>query len=234
MANDKREKHETQFPLVPAAPQAAQPADLAPAQKPDATWTIEALLAYAMAWLAQAGVLARKTTLAVLRAGLPLFIIRERLKPERKWCQFQKERNLPRTSVWEAIELHLRVTERGFTEEQAAEMPWPEPLEFFGIGRREEADDEDGPVDAEPVEGDEDSACGDADVVAFPVERHGEGEAVPAVPASPAAKVSKTAKKEQVDLSPCEIDAATVYIKAVGGWDRAVYVLQSMLNVVGG
>lgn len=234
MANDKSEKHETQFPLVPAAPQAAQPADLAPAPKPDAGWTIAALLACAMGFLSEAGILARKTTLAVLRAGLPLWLIRERLKPESKWCQFQREHNLPRTSVWEAIEFHLRVTAQGLTEEQVGEMAWSEAKEFFGIAkpRKNEVDDDEGPVDAELVEPYEDSTCTCTDlaVARDHIEHHGDGEAVPAVPAT---KANKIAKKDHAEPSPCEIDAATTYVKAVGGWDRADYVLQSVKNSMG-
>jgi hypothetical protein len=196
-----------------------QPQPVVP--KPDATWTIEALLACALAFLAEAGILARKTTVAVLRAGLPLWLLRERLKCEKRWCKFQRERDLPRTSVWEAIELHLRVTEQGLTEDQVAAMPWPEAREFFGIcgQRKQTADEPECPVSAEPVE----------------AEQHGEGDAQPAEPAiAIAATAKKVAKQEPVDLSPCEIDAATAFVTAVGSWERAVVVVQSIKDIVGG
>ncbi len=234
MAKDKCEKHETQFPLVPAASQAAQPADLAPAPKPDETWPTDALLALVMALLAEAGVLARKTTALVFKAGHALSLLRPRFKSAGGWCKFQRDRNLPRTSVWEAIELYERATEQGHDEDDVSTMTWTEAKEYFEIAKPKADENDEGPVDAEPVVPDDDLACDDAAVAAFPLERHGEGNAVPAAPASPVAKANKTAKKDHGDLSPCEIDAATVFIKAVGSWDRAVYVIQAVQTVVGG
>ena len=90
-------------------------------------------------------------------------------------------------------------------------------------------------VDAEgPVDDDDDSACGDADVVAFAPKRHGDGEAVPAASACPAAKAKKAVKKDQGDLTPCEIDAGNALLKVAGTWDLAMHVIETLKNVAGG
>ena len=222
---------------TPAAFRTAPPAVRLPQGQPDDTWPVEALLAYAREQLGEAGALARKTTGLVYRAGYALWLLRARLKSsqsKRGWCDFQHENNLPRTSVWEAIQLWRRATDLGLTEDKVSSIPWPEARQFVGIAAKKEKTQV--RLEAEPVVTavSEETGVAAATTATTPnqdkVSRKAKAKTASAHPAPKPKRV--TNKDDQHDLTPCEIDAGTVYITAVG-WKRAFHVLQALENTVG-
>jgi hypothetical protein len=122
-------------------------------------------------------------------------------------------------------------------------MPWSEAREFFAISKPRQISDAEPPCPVSvaplPQEDAELASDGDdsiIDVVPMPAEELPPAKAAvnvePAVDAVP--KVNHAAKQDAVVLSPCEIDAATAFVQAVGTWDRAVCVLENVKDIVGG
>lgn len=191
--------------------------------------------------------LGRMTIEERLDAGHVLSIVRRRHKDDGQWCAIQDEYKLPRTIVWETIEAYERSTKLGHCPQEVAANyeTWTEVLVAYGVAKERPKkpavpaanNDEQRPAHAEPVnepEPDGRSAADSTGNCQANQKDGGNAEDKPAraVPES-APKAEKAAKKVQPDLTPCEIDAATVFVKAVGGWPRAVRVLELVKNVMG-
>ena len=98
------------------------------------------------------------------------------------------------------------------------------------------------PIQAEPHEGGlSETDTGDAKIEAPPAQAEPASATTGtahvgcgAKPAAKAAKAKKVEAKDQGNLTPCEIDAGNNLLKVAGSWDRAMHVLQTLKNVVGG
>ena len=69
-------------------------------------------------------ILSRKSSLDLFRAGHALSIARDKLKEEKKWCEWQEKNDLPRSSVLEAIKLY---------EKTARDNP-DDTVAFYNLG----------------------------------------------------------------------------------------------------
>ena len=109
---------------------------------PDETWSIERLLDFGQKSLCEgeecdrlAVPLARRSIVARFGAGHACSILRDRLKPLGKWCDFQAEHSLPRTSVWEVVEVYEAAGREDLTKNDLAERysTWTGILLAFGL-----------------------------------------------------------------------------------------------------
>ncbi len=131
----------------PNAVDLAQPPDvivMSPADMPDETWSVDQLLEYGNAGLREgeecdrlAVPLARRSIVARCGAGHAYSILRSRFRPLRKWCGFQTENDLPRTSVWEVMAIYEAAVREGLTSEEIAGRysTWTEVLLAYGLAR---------------------------------------------------------------------------------------------------
>ena len=126
-------------PAIPAMP--------VPRGEPDETWTDDALNEYGQSELAESSSLSRKSVRARFRAGHPYSILRKRYKGDDAWVRFQKDHDLPRTKVWETIEVYERATAAGHTEDDMAEHEtWTAAMLAYGVVKEREKAQE--PVEA--------------------------------------------------------------------------------------
>src|SRR5262245_45284198 len=100
--------------------------------KPDESWDITALLAYAKGEMAEALSLAKRTTIHYYRAGHALALVPDKLKQTRTWCRWQDDNGLSRTTVHDAI----RIYERAGSEAACANLPIMDAFQKFGIIKR--------------------------------------------------------------------------------------------------
>lgn len=228
---------------------------------PDDTWSDNDLLQYGRTAIIRGDrdeerqlVLGRRSIKERLDAGHALAIVRQRHKGDGTWCKMQDEHGLSRTTVWEVIEVYEQSAALGHTQEDVAAKhdTWTEVLVAYGVVRNRAAkevaaddtaqikdlDQEQGPVlatelpsldHAEQPEVDaKQDSCNAYVAPPAPDQAEQPGKAT----ANKPPKV-KAVKKEQIDISPCEIDAATAFVQAVGNWARAVVVLQAVKDIVG-
>ncbi len=236
----------------------AQPAAPSAEPMPDDTWSDGALMQYGRTAIIRGDrdeerqlVLGRRSVKERLGAGHALSIVRQRHKGDGTWCKLQDGHGLSRTTVWEVIEVYEQSAALGHTQEEIAAKyeTWTEVLKAYGVVRdraRKEvaADDMAKPAVGEVLDSDDDAAELLGMISRGQPEDSGHADAASSAPAqaeqSDKAKANnnppkvKAVKKEQIDISPCEIDAATAFVKAVGNWERAVVVLQSVKELIGG
>jgi hypothetical protein len=122
---DENDLHELGYAIDPNNPNEAIRLEAIAEQMPNESWDLDRLGLYASSGLreanrleSEASQLSRRSTVQVFRAGHALFLARERLKAERRWCEWLSENNIPRTNAWEAIELY----EQGGSEEAVANL----------------------------------------------------------------------------------------------------------------
>ena len=84
---------------------------------------------------AEADSLSRRSVESLFRAGRVLSVIRDRLKPQRKWTQWQKDHKVSVTSAWQAIELY----EKSGSETALAGLTRTEALKKFDIDKSKPA-----------------------------------------------------------------------------------------------
>jgi hypothetical protein len=84
-----------------------------PDKRPDPSWTVQQLAIYAEGKMAssaqaekQAILQAHKSAVDLFWAGAALWLIREKLKDEKRWVAWQKAKKLARSTVLEAIALY--------------------------------------------------------------------------------------------------------------------------------
>jgi hypothetical protein len=210
--------------------------------EPDDTWATEKLVEYAMTAMGEAGILARKTTVLVFRAGHALSLLRPRFKAAGSWCRFQQENGLPRTSVWEALEFYSRAQEQGRNEENISTMTWTEAKECFGITKPKKDDE---PADLAPagpcVLFGEEFAAGPLDAETTDRDHTHAGQCVSAVPAEPACKAHASDEQRAADRAflekPGMIEitdedglAFQTFVENVGGLARAQVVFAEMIR----
>lgn len=97
--------------------------------EPDSTWSLDQLAAYAHGKLDQFFGLAKKSTVEVFRAGQALVLARNQIAKDRAWGKWLKEKGIPRTTAWEAIQL----VEKAEKEEAVADLTPPEAFKRFGV-----------------------------------------------------------------------------------------------------
>jgi hypothetical protein len=119
---------------------------------PSETWDEARLTSYIVVSLAeadeyekQATALSRRSTAMIYRAGHALSILAPRLKAERRWCPWQAEHGIARTTAWEAIKLF----ERAPSEQAIALLTSSEAKQQYGIYQDDDQDDQDD--DQEPT-----------------------------------------------------------------------------------
>ncbi len=99
---------------------------------PDDSWSLDDLRTYALSRLNEASILARRSTAQTYRAGRALSLAKNKLKTLKAWGKWQQEHDLPRTSVWEAVELFRKAP-----SEEAIEHLTPQKAkEQFGIVKK--------------------------------------------------------------------------------------------------
>ena len=68
----------------------------------------------------QAQPLIRQSIGSRLRGGHAMSILRARLKSEGRWLRFQQDNALPRTTLWQMIEVYERAAKDGYTAQALA------------------------------------------------------------------------------------------------------------------
>jgi glycerol-3-phosphate dehydrogenase len=81
---------------------------------------------------AESDCLSRRSVESLFRAGRVLAAIRDRLKSQRKWTEWQNDHKVGTTSAWQAIKLF----EAAGSEEAVADLTRTEALIKFGITER--------------------------------------------------------------------------------------------------
>ena len=121
IAKNEAELNKMGIGIDPNDPTKAEVLAAKPDETPDSSWSLDRLAAYISGKLGeskgfeiQATVLSRKSALAVFRAGRALVIARQKTKEQKvKWTVWLKERNIPRTNAFEAMELFDGAVYRG-------------------------------------------------------------------------------------------------------------------------
>ena len=94
---------------------------------PEDSWKTETLEGYAVHHHTEYLGLQRRSAVHLYRAGLAFRLIRERSKGERKWCSWQDQHEIPRTTAWEAIKLA-----DDFKSEESACWTWNHRSQTYG------------------------------------------------------------------------------------------------------
>jgi hypothetical protein len=109
-----------------------------PDKRPHPSWTVEQLAIYAKGKMAssaqaekQAILQAHKSAVDLFWAGAALWLIREKLKDEKRWVAWQKAKKLARSTVLEAIALY----ENAKSPDALVGLGITEAKERFGVVR---------------------------------------------------------------------------------------------------
>jgi hypothetical protein len=207
-----------------------------PDNRPDETWSVEQLLAYGRKSLGEAdecdrlaAPLARQSIAAKFGAGHCYSILRDRFKPRGEWCRFQATHRLPRTTVWEVVEVYQAATRAGLKEDDLVERftTWTGVLLAFGVVRPRNNDVGGCTVEyLEPPSDDgDDNAPHDSKDKAGTVTGTSSGREGPDRGPARDAEENPPAPP-QLPVTAAEIDALTTFLEAVGGLSRAEYVFR--------
>ena len=211
---------------------------MSPAEVPDETWSMEQLLDYGREALREseecdmlAVPLARRSVVTKFGAGHAYSILRSRLKPLGKWCSFQEEHKLPRTSVWEVVEVYEAATRDGLKADDLVDQysTWTGILLACGLAkprrnkvggcvveRIEPPSDDEDDVQGDVVEGDL--------VVEDPDGEDLEDDLDESDDESPYAE-PEGITEEIPSVTEDQIGAADLFIAAVGGLEHAARAL---------
>ena len=166
-----------------------------------------------------------------VRAGHAYSILRRRLKPLGKWCSFQVENQLPRTSVWEVVEVYEAAVRDGLDTKDLADRysRWTEVLLAYGLAKPRKnkvggclveplkpptEEDDDAQDEDDGQDFDEDDLHDKPD----PDEDESDDDA-------PDADPPETTEVEPPPVTDDQVAAADAFISTVGGLVHAVRVL---------
>jgi len=216
-----------------------------PADEPHESWSNETLLNCGRESLeegdrleAQSQPLMRQSISSRMRGGHALSILRARLRAEGRWTGYQQENALPRTTVWQVIEVYERATADGHSARDLAKVygTWTAVLLAYGLAkpRRNKA----GGCVVEPLEPPEESDDShDEDFDDDLDDGDGNGDEEPdddgledGEPDDEGNREDSGAKPQELEPEPLpvtdeQIGAAEVFVGAVGGLVHAVRVL---------
>lgn len=195
---------------------------------PDESWSDDDLIDYLKGQVDGITLLQRRTAVKVWLAGKAAYILRDRMKKDRRWCRFQQENDLPRATVWEAIKLY----ELAPALDLVKGLGLDEAKREFGI--RADAMPEDGDDTVDPASA-ESTADSDEETETPLDEAHAgtsielaldedEEESEEATSDFPSNGVAGTA----VSITKVDWDATLRFVQQTGGWERASLVLQEV------
>ncbi len=227
----------TDITLVPLEVNAIQTAE-----EPDESWSDKMLLDCGRAAInesdlleAQAQPFIRQSIDSRLRGGHAMSILRARLKAEGRWLGFQQENALPRTTMWQMIEVYERSAKDGYTAQDLIDNygNWTSTLLGYGLAKPrknkvgghdteylEAPKENDDDVRDDGVEGDFDGA--DVD---YGDGSEGDAEEDESDDESADAEPDGIAEEEIPPVTADQIGAADTFVAAVGGLTHAVRVL---------
>ncbi len=210
-------------------------------QAPDSTWSNERLLDYGTRSLGEGDqhaqrlhALARKSVVPKFRAGHAFSILQERLTATGNWCAFQEDNDLPRTKVWEVINVYRKATELGHGEEDVANYgTWTEVMVAYGVVKPRKAEgDEPAAIAAGPSDDSDGEATADDDGItendwptAEDEESAEDSDEAESEDEPPDAEPEETAEEELPPVTGDQVVAADTFVAAVGGVEHAVRVL---------
>jgi hypothetical protein len=164
-----------------------------------------------------------------LRGGHALSILRARLKAEGRWLIFQQDNTLPRTTVWQMIEVYERAAKNGHSAQVLVEKygNWTGILLAYGLAKPQK--NKVGGYDSEQREPPEENKGNTDDKGSDNGESDGkfdddtnddadEGE-------SPDPDPEETADAELSPVTDDQFSAAEAFVSAVGGLEHAIRVL---------
>ena len=209
--------------------------------EPEESWSNEMLLGCGREAIqesdlleAQAQPFLRQSINSRLRGGHALSILRARLKSEGRWLGFQQENALPRSTLWQMIEVYERATKDGYTAQDLVEDygTWTGILLAYGLAQPrkgtgggctveqiEPPAEDDDDADEVVIEKDLDEEGSDGE---SPEDETDEGESENE---SPDAEPEEAAEEEPPAVSEDQIIAADAFVIAVGGVPHAVRAL---------
>jgi len=220
---------------APAQPAGAIP--LSPDVAPDETWSVEQLLDYGRKALREGEEcdmlvvpLARRSIVARFGAGHAYSILRSRLKPLGKWCSFQEEYKLPRTSIWEVVEVYEAATLDGMNEYDLVDRysNWTGILLAYGLAKPRKNNVGGCVVERlePPAEDDDTQDEDDDDLDEEDSDDEPESDLDDDTEEDPSdADPPETAEDEPPPVTDDQIGAADAFVSAVGGLAHAVRVL---------
>jgi hypothetical protein len=206
---------------------------------PDDTWPTEALLDFATQALGNGDkheqrlhALARKSVVSKVRAGQAFTILQQRFTATGKWCEFQKNNDLPRTKVWEVIKVYEKAVELGHGEEVVANYgTWTEVMVAYGIAKPRRVD-EDQPdiITVQPSDDANDELAVEDDGVqneedGWEDEELEDDSDEDVVVGDPDAEPQEIADAEIPPVTDNQIGAANSFIAIVGGLECAARAL---------
>ena len=184
---------------------------------------------------AQAQPLIRRSVGSRLRGGHAMSILRARLKAEGRWSSFQQQQDLPRTTMWQMIEVYERSAKDGHAAQDLVENygSWTGILLAYGLAQPRKspaggcvveqleppAADEDDDVQGDAVEDD------GAEEEPKDEELDEDTDSDESQDESPNAEPEEAAEEELPPVTDDQVVAADTSVAAVGGLEHAARAL---------